>query len=269
MAATAKKTDPKLWERVKKEVTGSEKGGRKGQWSARKAQLASAEYKKKGGGYKGPKTADNHLSQWTKEEWNTKSGRASRSSGERYLPRKSRERLSDEEYARTTAKKRRDTAAGKQFSSQPRDVAEKAARSRKTGTAAASATAKRRPPARAAPKRGTAATPRAATTGRRAAAPAKPTTRKPSTRKAPARKTPARKAPARKAPARKAAPAKTAARKGATAKRATTKGATTKAAGRQAGAAGAARKPAARKPAAKRRTVGAATSRSTKGGSKR
>ena len=128
----------------------------------------------------------------------------------------------------------------------------------------ASATAKRRPPARAAPKRGTAATPRAATTGRRAAAPAKPTTRKPSTRK-----TPARKAPARKAPARKAAPAKTAARKGATAKRATTQGATTKAAGRQAGAAGAARKPAARKPAAKRRTVGAATSRSTKGGSKR
>ena len=123
MAGTAEKTDPKLWDRVKKEVTASEKGGRKGQWSARKAQLASSEYKKKGGGYKGPKKADNHLSQWTKEDWGTKSGRASKSTGERYLPRKAREKLSDEEYSRTTAKKRKDTAKGKQFSSQPADVA--------------------------------------------------------------------------------------------------------------------------------------------------
>ena len=119
MAGTAEKTDPKLWDRVKKEVTGSEKGGRKGQWSARKAQLASAEYKKECGGYKGRKTADNHLSQWSKEEWGTKSGRASRSTGERYLPRKARERLSAEEYGRSTAAKRRDTAKGKQFSRQP------------------------------------------------------------------------------------------------------------------------------------------------------
>ena len=31
MAKTAKKTDPKLWERVKDEVTQSDKGGRAGQ----------------------------------------------------------------------------------------------------------------------------------------------------------------------------------------------------------------------------------------------
>ena len=41
MSATAKKTDPALWEKVKKEVTESDKGGKPGQWSARKAQAAS------------------------------------------------------------------------------------------------------------------------------------------------------------------------------------------------------------------------------------
>ena len=47
--------------------------------------------------------------------------------GERYLPKDVREALTDEEYARTTAKKRADTRAGKQFSAQPKDVAQKAA----------------------------------------------------------------------------------------------------------------------------------------------
>lgn len=45
MSGTAKKTDPKLWERVKHAVTESDKGGKPGQWSARKAQMATAEYK--------------------------------------------------------------------------------------------------------------------------------------------------------------------------------------------------------------------------------
>ena len=232
MAGTAEKTDPELWDRVKKEVTGSEKGGRKGQWSARKAQLASSEYKKQGGGYKGAKTADNHLSQWTREDWGTKSGRASKSTGERYLPRKAREKLSDEEYARSTAKKRRDTAKGKQFSSQPADVAKKAAGARKTG--AADAAAKRRP-----------------------AAPAKPAARKTAARKTAAGKAPARRTTA----ARKPAPAKAAARKTAATGRAATKGTVRKA------ASGAARKPAAKKPAAKRTAT--AARRGTKGGSGR
>ena len=133
MAGTAKKSDPKLWDRVKTRVTDSAKGGKPGQWSARKAQMATAEYKKEGGGYEGAKSDDNHLKQWTDEEWGTKSGRKSGESGERYLPKKTRKSLSDEEYARSTKKKRADTARGKQFSKQPKAAAEKSAAARKTG----------------------------------------------------------------------------------------------------------------------------------------
>ena len=63
MTKATERTDPKLWEKVKDEVTEGDKGGRPGQWSARKAQLAVGEYKKEGGGYKGEKSADNHLHQ--------------------------------------------------------------------------------------------------------------------------------------------------------------------------------------------------------------
>ena len=110
---------------MKDEITAGAKGGRKGQWSARKAQMAVAEYKKRGGGYKGGKDADNSLHQWSEEDWGTKSGATSEESGERYLPKKARAALSDKEYARTSAKKRADTKKGKQFSAQPSDVAEK------------------------------------------------------------------------------------------------------------------------------------------------
>lgn len=50
MSATAEKTDPELWARVKQEITESDKGGRPGVWSARKAQMAVQEYKKRAGG---------------------------------------------------------------------------------------------------------------------------------------------------------------------------------------------------------------------------
>ena len=111
------------------------KGGDPGEWSARKAQMAVQEYKKRGGGYEGRKTADNHLRQWQEEEWGTKSGKKSKDTGERYLPKEAREALSDEEYKRSTAKKRADTRKGRQFSAQPKDVAEKTASARKTGKA--------------------------------------------------------------------------------------------------------------------------------------
>jgi hypothetical protein len=143
MAGTAKKTDPKLWEKVKKEVTQSDKGGKPGQWSARKAQMASAEYKKEGGGYAGKKSEDNHLKQWTEEEWGTKSGKESGKTGERYLPKKAREKLTDKEYAESTAKKRADTKKGKQFSKQPKAAAEKSATVRQeSGKTSKSATSK-------------------------------------------------------------------------------------------------------------------------------
>ncbi|POR43989.1 hypothetical protein [Methylobacterium sp. V23] len=134
MSASAEKTDPKLWEKVKKEVTASDKGGKPGQWSARKAQAATKAYKDAGGGYEGKKTDDNHLKQWTEEEWDTKSGKKSGETGERYLPKKARESVSKSEYDRSTKKKRSDSAKGKQFSKQPADVAKKTAAARKSGS---------------------------------------------------------------------------------------------------------------------------------------
>lgn len=126
MPSTAKHTDQPLWDRIKAEITAGDRGGRPGQWSARKAQLASQAYKAQGGTYAGPKAADNHLQQWTEENWGTRSGARSQDSGERYLPEKSRAHLSEAEYRRSSDKKRADTAAGRQFSRQPADVAAKA-----------------------------------------------------------------------------------------------------------------------------------------------
>ena len=134
MAATATKTDPKLLEKVKEEIQAGDKGGEKGEWSARKAQMAVQEYKKRGGGYEGRKDPHNHLAEWTEEEWGTRSGKPSGDTHERYLPRKAREALSDAEYGRTTAKKRADTKKGRQFSSQPANIATKTAPYRQGGS---------------------------------------------------------------------------------------------------------------------------------------
>lgn len=131
---TAKKADPELWEHVKEEVSQSSKGGRKGQWSARKAQLATQKYKKRGGEYEGDKAKENSLEKWIDEDWGTKSGDKSVDTGERYLPKKAREDLFDEEYRRTSDKKRRDTRTGKQYSKQPDDVASNSA-NRRQGSA--------------------------------------------------------------------------------------------------------------------------------------
>ena len=45
-------TKPELRERIKNKVMAGTKGGKAGQWSARKAQLLAVQYKKAGGGYK-------------------------------------------------------------------------------------------------------------------------------------------------------------------------------------------------------------------------
>lgn len=128
-------TKPALRERIKDKVMAGSKGGKAGQWSARKAQLVAQEYEEKGGGYSGGKTkSQKSLSKWTKEEWGTKSGKpstqGSKATGERYLPKKARESLSSKEYAATSRKKREDTAKGKQFSKQPSKIAKKTAKSR-------------------------------------------------------------------------------------------------------------------------------------------
>jgi hypothetical protein len=129
------RTDEGKWKRIVASVKAGDKGGRPGQWSARKAQLASQRYKKSGGGYKGPKTeAQKSLSKWTKEEWGTRSGKPStqgpKATGERYLPKAARQSLSPAEYAATTRAKREGTAKGKQFVKQPKTIAKKTARYR-------------------------------------------------------------------------------------------------------------------------------------------
>ena len=128
-------TKPELRERIKNRVMAGTKGGKAGQWSARKAQIVAQEYKKAGGGYSGSKTSkQKSLSKWTKEKWGTKSGKpstqGSKATGERYLPEKARKKLSAAEYAKTSAKKREDTRKGKQFSKQPKSIAKKTARYR-------------------------------------------------------------------------------------------------------------------------------------------
>jgi hypothetical protein len=45
-------TKPKMRERLFTKIKSGSKGGKAGQWSARKAQLLANEYKKAGGGYK-------------------------------------------------------------------------------------------------------------------------------------------------------------------------------------------------------------------------
>ena len=130
--ADAKKTDPDLWEEVKDELMESDKGGEPGQWSARKAQLAVQEYKRRGGGYAddGPDQDETDLHQWTEEDWGTKSGDESAETGERYLPRKVRMILTEDEYARSTQKKK---DGNEQFVDQPDDVKEKVAHIKQNG----------------------------------------------------------------------------------------------------------------------------------------
>jgi len=127
--SSAVKTQPEKWERIKAQVKASGKGGSPGQWSARKAQLATQKYKASGGGYKGPKKADNSLSKWGKEDWGTKSGKPStqgpKATGERYLPKAAREKLTPSEYAATTRAKREGMKAGKQFVPQPESIKKK------------------------------------------------------------------------------------------------------------------------------------------------
>lgn len=116
----AKYTKPDLRDKIKEQIKASDKGGKKGQWSARKSQLLTQEYEKQGGGYVGAKDErQRSLEQWQKEDWQTADGsaRARRRSGEtkRYLPKKAWNQLSDKEKKATDAKKRKASATGTQY----------------------------------------------------------------------------------------------------------------------------------------------------------
>ena len=69
----SKYTKPGLRERIKARIMAGSKGGKPGQWSARKAQMVASEYKKAGGGYKGGKGKKlKALKKWGKVLWMTK-----------------------------------------------------------------------------------------------------------------------------------------------------------------------------------------------------
>ncbi|MDP9436395.1 MAG: hypothetical protein M3P93_14885 [Actinomycetota bacterium] len=112
-------TDPELREQIKQEVLAGDKGGRPGQWSARKAQLVARLYKERGGGYTTDKEhepeAARHLDRWTEEDWQTADGSARARDGDvthRYLPKEAWEHLTPEQAAETDAVK---VAADTQF----------------------------------------------------------------------------------------------------------------------------------------------------------
>lgn len=128
--ATSKKKNPKLWKRIVARIKAGSKGGRSGQWSARKAQLAVAAYKKAGGGYKGKKSSKNKLAKWTKQKWTTSDGKPSKGK-KRYLPAKAWKNLTASEKRATNAAKARGNKKGKQFVKQPKAIAKKTARYRK------------------------------------------------------------------------------------------------------------------------------------------
>jgi len=116
-----KYTHPRIRAEVKEEIKASSKGGKEGQWSARKSQLLTQEYEKRGGGYKGEgkDQSQKDLQKWTEEEWQTREGDADarKDDGEtkRYLPKKAWEGLSEEEKEETEQKKREGSKQGRQY----------------------------------------------------------------------------------------------------------------------------------------------------------
>ncbi|MGQ5264683.1 DUF5872 domain-containing protein [Micromonospora sp. ZYX-F-536] len=132
----ARYTKPELREQIKEEIQASDKGGRKGQWSARKSQLLTQEYKRRGGGFEGPKDErQKSLQRWGNEKWQTKEGDARARHGgttSRYLPKRAWEELSDAEKRATDAKKREASRSGRQYVSNTQP----AKRARKDATTA-------------------------------------------------------------------------------------------------------------------------------------
>ena len=104
---STERTNPKLWERVKKEVQDGDSYGKTGTWNARKAQFAVKQYKMLVGGYIGSKKPTNSLVKWTKESW----GYIDNKSGNRYLPLEVRNKLSPKEKLTENRLKRSATKA--------------------------------------------------------------------------------------------------------------------------------------------------------------
>jgi len=140
----SKYTDPELRTEIKENIQDSDKGGKPGQWSARKAQMMASEYKKameeRGDEpYTTEKSEkDNrqkHLSEWTNEEWQTSDGKAEAKqadgSEKRYLPKEAWEKMTEDEKTETNEAKLEGCKEGKQHV--PNTDAAKAARRKDVG----------------------------------------------------------------------------------------------------------------------------------------
>jgi adenylate kinase family enzyme/GNAT superfamily N-acetyltransferase len=129
-------TKPKLRERIKNRILRGTKGGKAGQWSARKAQLLVQAYEKAGGGYKGGKTkGQSSLKKWTKEKWRTSDNSKSIQRGKktkRYLPSRVWDKLSPAEKATANRTKAQGSKKGKQFVPNPPSVTKKFSYNSKT-----------------------------------------------------------------------------------------------------------------------------------------
>ncbi len=123
---TAVRSDELLWKSIVDRVKKSNKGGKKNQWSARKAQLAVSIYKKNGGKYLSRKNKKNSLHKWTKQKWRTRSGNTSimgeNSTGERYLPENLIKKISKKLYDYSSKLKK---LSKKQYSRQPKILRKK------------------------------------------------------------------------------------------------------------------------------------------------
>jgi hypothetical protein len=73
------------------------------------------------------KAPQKSLKDWGDQQWQTKSGKKSSETGERYLPKAAIKALTPAEYAATTKAKRAGKAKGKQFVKQPKGIAKKTA----------------------------------------------------------------------------------------------------------------------------------------------
>ena len=130
---SANYTKPELRDRLKERIMSGSKGGAPGQWSARKAQLLAAEYRKAGGGYKGGKSKPQRsLNKWTKEKWRTIDGKPAKRGNvvRRYLPAKAWNELTVGERAATNRKKIEGSKLGERVVLNTR----KAAKARKRAT---------------------------------------------------------------------------------------------------------------------------------------
>jgi len=114
----SKYTKPKLRERIKNRILRGTKGGKAGQWSARKAQLLVQAYEKAGGGYKGGRSkAQASLKKWGKEKWTTSDKKPSLRKGKdkRYLPERVWAKLTPAQKAAANRTKAEGSKKGKQF----------------------------------------------------------------------------------------------------------------------------------------------------------